>query len=133
MWFWLRIKDVNLTPVIFSHGPNNDFHVEWRVKKDRIISADVTDDTSENYRCFSTCGSLFRLNLTIVLDFCPFSIRTLPVKINYIYTLYETEQKGSQMSFLFTFLNLVQIYKLCFLTIYICCIYLLKLVDKMCN
>ena len=133
MWFWLRIKGVKLTPVIINHGPNNGLHVEWRVKKDRIISADVTDDTPENYRCFSTCGSLFRLNLTIVLDFCPFSIRASPVKIYYFYTLYETEQKGSQMSFLFTFLNLVQIYKLCFLTIYICCIYLLKLIDKMCN
>jgi hypothetical protein len=67
VWFWLRIKGVKLTPVIFSHGPNNGLHVEWRVKKDRIISADVTDDTPENYRCFST----------------------LPVKINYIYTQLE--------------------------------------------
>jgi hypothetical protein len=133
VWFWLRIKGAKLTPVIFSHGPNNGFHVEWRVKKDRIISADVTNDTPENYRCFSTCGSLFRLNLTIVLDFCPFCMRTLPIKINYIYTLYETDQKCSQMSCLFTFLKLVHIYKLCFLTICIYCIYLLNLVDKMCN
>ena len=95
---------------------------------------DLTDDTPENYRCFSTCGSPFRLNLTIVLDFQDQpSLRTLSVKVNYIYTLYETDQKCSQMSCLFTFLKLVHIYKLCFLTICIYCIYLLNLVDKMCN
>jgi hypothetical protein len=103
------------------------------ISNDRSISADVTDDTLENY----ACGSLCCLNLTIVLDFLSLQdnhhIPTLMGEINYINTYYETGQKSSQKSRLFTRFSSSYKYILCFTTIAICCIYLLNLVDNMFN
>ena len=58
----------------------------------------MTEDTLEHY----ACGSLCRLNLTIVLDFLLLQnkqhVPTFMVEMKYINTYYESGQKSSHVS-----------------------------------